>query len=300
MPKPRSERERADLINTYANRLDQRGDRARALDWYRQAAQADPGWAAPWFNIGLLHKYQGQWAQSLQANREALQRDRDHQGACWNLGIAATALRDWPAAREAWRQYGIPLPEGEGPIEIVGGNAPIRVDPAGAAEVVWCDRLDPARARIRNVPLPASGRRYADIVLHDGAGNGVRRVGEREFLVFDELELWQASAYSTFEAWVQTPAPELLATLAERIHRGGDQIEDWTQCVRYLCTACSQADPDGEHDHPLPNDHGDARWLGFAAREEGAIREALDHWLGEHPEARLIEFRRVLAADVTA
>ncbi|MBT2747415.1 MULTISPECIES: tetratricopeptide repeat protein [unclassified Lysobacter] len=299
MPKPRSARERADLINTYANRLSHRGDEARALNWYEQATQADPAWAAPWFNIGLVHKYRGEWAQSLAANRQALERDGGHQGACWNLGIAATALHDWPSAREAWRRYGIPLPEGEGPIETQGSLGAVRIDPEGNAEVVWCDRIDPARGRIRNVPFPGSGHRYADIVLHDGAANGRRRIGENEYPVFDELELWRASPYSTFEAWIATPAPELLSTLAERIHRGDGQIEDWTQSVRYICAACSQGDPVQAHDHPVVDDSSDTRWIGLAAVEETMVRAAIDDWLGEHPEASLVEFRCSLAAGVT-
>ncbi|MGH8081115.1 MAG: hypothetical protein ACREP7_11100, partial [Lysobacter sp.] len=255
--------------------------------------------AAPWFNIGLVHKYRGEWEASLQANRAALERDATHEGACWNLGIAATALHDWPSAREAWKRYRIDLPEGEGPIDIDFGMAALRLHLDGSGEVVWCDRIDPARGRIRNVPFPASGHRYADIVLHDGASNGKRRIGDREYMVFDELMLWQASPYSTFEACIVTPQPELLATLAERIHRGGGQIEDWTESVRYICKACSEGDPDRAHDHPVADADGDARQLGLAAVEESMLRAAINDWLGEHPEAQLVEFRAALVAGVT-
>lgn len=299
MPKLRSARERADILNTYANRISRRGDDDRTLSWYQQATQADPAWAVPWFNIGLLHKYRGEWEWSMIANREALARDGSHQGACWNLGIAATALHDWPSAREAWVHFGIPIPEGEGPIDIEMGLAALRLDAEESAEVVWCDRIDPARGRIRNVPFPASGHRYADIILHDGAANGVRRVGEKKYMVFDEIAVWQASPYSTFEAWIETPAPELLQTLAERIHRHDGQIEDWSETVRYICKACSEGDPDQKHDHPPVTENGDTRWLGLAAVDEGMLRSAIDDWLDEHPEARLVEFRKSLAAGVT-
>lgn len=301
MPKPRSARERAELLNEYGHRLGARGEDERALSFYAQAAQADPAWAAPWFNIGLLHKYFGDWTQSLIANREALARDAGHQGACWNLGIAATALRDWRSAREAWQRYGLPIEPGEEPLEVDCGLAPVRLDPDGRGEVVWCDRLDPARARIRNVPLPDSGHRYADIVLNDGAPNGSRRIGEREYPVFDQLELWQASPYATFEAWIETPDPASLAALAQRAHRDHGQAQDWTDSVRHLCRACSlgDADADAAHDHPPLQASGDAagaRWVGVAARDEAAARAVVDDWLHAHPSARLLQWRLAVPA----
>jgi hypothetical protein len=57
----------------------------------------------------------------------------------WNLGMAATALGDWKTAREVWSRYGISVPEGAGPIDMNLGLVPIRVSPAGNAEVVTVD-----------------------------------------------------------------------------------------------------------------------------------------------------------------
>jgi hypothetical protein len=75
-------------------------------------------------------------------------------------------------------------------------------------EVVWCRRIDPARALIDNIPLPDSGRRHGDIVLHDGAPNGERILNERVVPVVDELELWQASEISTVTAQLTCPHQE--------------------------------------------------------------------------------------------
>lgn len=50
----------------------------------------------------------------------------------------------------------------------------------GNAEVVWCRRLDPARALIRNVPMAESGRGYGDLVLHGGEPKGTRSIEGRE------------------------------------------------------------------------------------------------------------------------
>lgn len=289
----------ARVLLALAERRHWRGDADAALRDYRRSAAADPGWAPPWFGIGLVHKERGEWPQALQANRAALERRDAHEGAAWNLGIAATALRDWSAAREAWQRFGMDVAPGEGEPDIDCGRAPVRLDPHGRGEVVWCDRLDPARARIRNVPLADSGHRYADIVLNDGAPNGTRRSGGREYAVFDALELWQASPYATFEAWIETPDPDSLDALVERAHRDHGQAEDWTGSVRHLCRACSLGDPDAGHDHPpldADADGNGARWIGLAARDEAGARAMLDDWLHAHPAARLLEFRLALAA----
>jgi hypothetical protein len=51
-----------------------------------------------------------------------------------------------------------------------------------------------------NVPLPASGRHFGDVVLHDGHPDGVRLMGGREHPVFNELAVLERSAFQTFQA----------------------------------------------------------------------------------------------------
>lgn len=96
----------------------------------------------------------GQLAGIAPSHRRAVELDSSDEAAWWNLGIAATALGEWREARTAWRACGIEIPEGDGPPDLDFGLVPVRLDPAGCGEVVWCRRIDPARAVIRNVPLP--------------------------------------------------------------------------------------------------------------------------------------------------
>ena len=88
----------------------------------------------------------------------------------WNVGIAATALQDWPLARRAWQAYGLKVPgaaSGTGePAGMELGSAAVRLSPEGEAEVVWGRRLDPARIAVLSIPLPSSGRRWGEVVLH--------------------------------------------------------------------------------------------------------------------------------------
>src|SRR5262249_52029710 len=139
----------------------------------------------------------------------------DDEASWWNLGIAATALHDWNEARRAWKGCGIKIENGSGEVLMPKVTACVRLNPDSEGEVVWCSRLDPARAVILNVPLPESKHRFQDVVLNDGAQNGTRVRGEREIPVFDELEIWKPSSYSTFQAEMSVPNEDDENQLAE-------------------------------------------------------------------------------------
>ncbi len=295
---------KATAFNELGRRRDDEGDQDGALQAYAQASAIHPGWSAPWYNAGLIHKYRGEWAASLQANARAVQCEPRSEGALWNLGIAATAVGDWATARRAWQQFGIRMPDGEGPIDFFIGLTPIRVHGDEASEVVWADRIDPARAIVRSVPSPACGHRYGDLVLHDGAANGYRLRGEREVPVFDALELIAPSDYATYEVAVEDATRDDIAALIQRLETADASAENWTDSMQVLCRACSEGRPFGEGRH----DHGpdevppalDARgpWrLGIASREEATARRILDEWrTTTSPKATLHGLRCVLQA----
>jgi tetratricopeptide (TPR) repeat protein len=235
-------------LNERGRKADARGDHNAAEALYRQAIDADASYGAAWFNLGLVYKFQRRWTECFDANRRAAAIDggRD-EPAWWNLGIAATAIRDWATAREAWKEYGITLPDGTGVIDAKMGLTPVRLNPDKEGEVVWATRLDPARARIESVPLPASQHHWGDIVLHDGAPNGEREWHGRSYSVFDELERWEPSPIPTLV--LQTSCLSRLDSLEleEDFAKTGFAAEDWTQGIRMLCKACSEGRPHDEH-----------------------------------------------------
>lgn len=292
---------KANALNELGRQRDDAGDQQGALEAYAQASAVHPHWSAPWFNAGLIHKYRGDWAASLQANARAAQCSPRSEGAIWNLGIAATALGDWATARQAWRQYGIGIPEAEGPIDFFIGLTPIRVHGDEGSEVVWADRIDPARAILRSVPTPACGHRYGDLVLHDGAANGYRLRGEREVPVFDALELIAPSDYATWEVVVEGAARDGIDALIRRFEAADASAENWTDSVQVLCRACSEGRPfgEGQHNHgagEAPGTLGPWR-LGIATREEAAARRILDEWRDStSPKAAWRDLRCVLQA----
>ena len=286
-------RGRANRANERGRELDRQGRTTEALAEYERACRLDPEWSVPFYNIGLVHKYAGRWELSLQHNQRAVERDASDTDACWNLGIAATGLGRWDLARRAWRAAGIAVPDGTGPIDFPCGRTPVRLNPATDGEVVWCDRLDPVRAAIRNIPLPESGFRFRDIVLHDGAANGYRKLGDQERPVFDCLLLLERSAFSTYVAQIQ-PGDQsswdaVMNRLADDALDREMAAEDWTSSVAFICEACSTGRPHEQHHHERIVHEGPHR-VAIAAPAEPDARALIAAWLPHSTGARLLQF----------
>ena len=219
------------------------GDTERAISVFEHVTAMAPANGHAWFNLGLAYKLKRDWGNSVRCNRRAAEINPANLEAIWNLGVAATAMEDWEAARWAWRGIGIDPGPGTGPPSLQLGPSPIRLT---TGEVVWADRVDPCRARIANVPLPESGHRWGDVVLHDVVPRGERQAWGRSWGVFDELIRMEHGALATLEAELTVPTNEdgLALHQAAADHHIG--AEDWMASVRWLCRTCSLGSP---HEH---------------------------------------------------
>lgn len=284
-------KQRAEDLHEQAMELD---DDAKALRLYQEVLRLDPARPSTLYNMGLIHKYRGEWVESREFNRRAVDLRPDDEASNWNLAIAATALCDWRTAREAWHRLGMPVELGDTPIEADFGRALTRLDPDGSAEVVWGRRVDPVRLRIENVPYPDSGYRLGDVVLHDGACNGKRESGGREYMVFDALMLHEPSRMTTFELDVDAATAEDLTALQDAIEARGGYAEDWTSSVRLLCKACSEGTPHEHHDEAAPPAGWvERRSLGVGFEGIEALEAILLAW--ESPSRRVVTLDEVLA-----
>jgi tetratricopeptide (TPR) repeat protein len=293
-----SKRARARRADSRAAELKEAGRLAAAIDHYTRAIAIDPSWSVPFYNLGLLYKYEGDWQRSLEANLRATELDPQDQAGWWNLGIAATALEQWDMARHAWRGAGIKVPAGDGPIDFPCGQTPIRLNPDADAEVVWSQRLDPARARLVNIPL--ADYCFGDVVLNDGAAVGHRKLGDDNVPVFNCLELLEASPFSTWVVLIElgdaepdgTPSLDRLEELARERELAA---EDWSRSVQMLCKACSEGMPH-DHDDQDPREVKGPHRVAVAARSRAEVADLLAEWQPDSRDARIgsieIELRR--------
>ena len=292
----KGKRLRASLHNERGLNLNTQGRTGEAIREYEIACELAPEWSVPFYNLGLVHKYSGDWARSLLFNQRAVERDSSDEASWWNLGIAATALGDWQEARRAWRGCGMDVPAGDGPVDYPSGTSPIRLNPDGEPEVVWSQRLDPARALLRSIPFSNSGFRWGDVVINDGAPTGYRKFGDGEVPVFDCLGLLQASEFSTFVAEVEMAGePADLDLLAQMADNKGAAAEDWTTSVRTLCRACSEGTPHEQHDQALDRVEGLHR-IAVATRTLAEAEGLLSHWREQVLSAHILSLEVALEA----
>ncbi len=271
-PKP------GDAVDRLLDEAEALADLESAMPLYERALALDPDRAATHYNIGLVHKYRGAWAESLHHNRRASDLCDGYEAANWNMGIAATALRDWTAAREAWRRAGLPIGDGDGPIEADFGMTPVRLNPQERGEVVWGTRIDPVRVVIGNIPYANSGFRAGDVVLHDGAPVGEREAQGRTYSVFNVLELFEASPNSTFEAEVRARDAADLKALTAALESADIDHEVWTTSVRTLCKQCSEGSPHAHHDVEEAAAWPESHVLGISATSPDAARKVIERW----------------------
>jgi TPR repeat len=278
------------------------GNEDGAIENYNKALELDPKRGDTLYNLGLIYKYRGGWAESFDFNARARELQPDDEATLWNLGIAATALRDWSTAREVWRSLKIITEDGEGPIVGDLGQTPVRVNAGGLEdrpiEVVWSERLCPVRSRIINIPTGATGFRFGDIVLHDGARVGYRLNSYgNERPVFDVLQLFEPSRFGTYEVSIEVESAEGLKELTLACKGAGIEIEDWTANMRSLCKACSEGRPHEGHDQDLkePVPWSGERRVGFAALDLESLNGVLGAWT-EQPGRKVSKMKCTLQA----
>jgi hypothetical protein len=165
--------------------------------------------------------------------------------------------------------------------------------------VVWSVRLCPVRARLINIPTGATGFRFGDVVLHDGAPVGYRlNAFGKERPVFNVLELFEASRFSTYEVSLEAEAAEAIEELERLSANAGVEIEDWTANIRNLCKACSEGRPHEGHDQELEEVQTwePKRRTGFAAVDRESLEGVLKEWAAK-PGRKVSEMQCTLEAE---
>lgn len=250
-------------IERARQRIDQK-DLPAALSLYRRAALVAPQWSVPQRRLGELAKRLGRWDEALQHSSCALDLDPLDSRSLWNLGVAATALKRWDDARISWMAFGIEGLSEQGE-PCYPAPMPIRI-PMGDPEeptLVWCDRIDPVRYVVTDVPGDGCGYRHGDVLLMDRPGEDDESARERDLTIIGLLD---KSPFSTFEARVSGVSEEWVeAVEAGELDEGA--IRCWSLALHIAGT-----NPDHN------DDAGCEAVLGIAARDEDSAYAVLEQW----------------------
>jgi hypothetical protein len=95
--------------------------------------------------------------------------------------------------------------------------------------------------------------------------------------VFDELAVWQASSYSTFQVELSVPNEEAEQILRKIANDHDVGVEDWST-IRMICADCSRGNPQPHSCKAVPLD-GERRRFGFGAHEPGDVERVLVEWV---------------------
>ncbi|POX50520.1 hypothetical protein [Streptomyces sp. Ru72] len=124
-----------------------------------------------------------------------------------------------------------------------------------------------------NVPA-TKGRRFGDIVVHDGEPTGARTYNGQSVAVFDELLLFEASSLPTLHATVNAAdASDVDALVASFFAQ--DFGAEPASSFHMLCACCSEGRVDWD-EASVPT-HGGSQTVWLAAPETEA-RQLLDEW----------------------
>lgn len=236
-----------------------------ALHCYERLAELEPDEASSHYNLGLLHKTRGRFAEGLAANRRAmalLASDDHREPYDWNLGICATGAGDGQAALEVWKRIGskiemgrFGLPDGRYPsTKVKLAERPLAErsaddDSPGLEETVWVERLSPCHGIIRSVLYQELGIDFGDVVLFDGAPITYHRYGDETVPVFPHLATLQRSGYQIYDFLGTQDQPLRLSGLSDQLADDA-VVYSHTESFELLCPHCWRSgEIDRSHHH---------------------------------------------------
>lgn len=220
-----------------------------ALDAYRRAVALND---SPWwrFNIGLVSKTRGRFAEGLEIFRRIHAEVGDEESVLWNVGICATGCGDGETARDAWQRLGLEVTLGDDGLPRMDGLGHIKVRLSSALgghgdlddvefEHVWAQRLSPCHARVLNPTIGSVGADYGDLVLIDGQSIGEVEVKGVRYLRFAALSRLRRGAARTYAFSALASEPAAIDRVNERL---GDNVSLYAfdQRVVTLCAECAR------------------------------------------------------------
>ncbi|MET0534917.1 MAG: prenyltransferase [Steroidobacter sp.] len=180
---------------------------------YRRLVELEPERPGPHYNLGLLYKTRGRFAEGVIANQTAAKlAKKPVESYQWNLGICATGAGQGEVALAVWKQleqrikmgrFG--LPEGGYPMcKVRLAERPLAErtaasDDPGLEETIWIERLSPCHGIIRSVLYQQLGVDYGDVILMDGAPITYHTYGDKKIPVFPHLATLVKNHYRFFD-----------------------------------------------------------------------------------------------------
>lgn len=298
--------ERAYLQMALANALRLTRAYEKALPLYEAALAAHPERGSWWFNLGLLHKATGAFAEALSANQNARARLGDDRAVLWNSAISATATGRGTEAVEALQKLGfaaarvapsgMPYVEDLPPVQVRAatlgpgvGSGSLLPDRSVGLELLWVTPISPCHGVVSSTSQRDAAIDYGDVVLWDAVPVGVGEHEGRKVPRFPLLALLRRGQERRFRFVALQQAEGEVAALGASLPEGA-QLFVHLERVEMLCARCASGEHMHKHKHEPPEEHRlvygklvlspDVELTGF--------RVALEEQLRAHPRVQLV------------
>jgi hypothetical protein len=241
-----------------------------ALVSYRAALAEQPGRGGWWFNLGLLHKATGEWAEAFAVNQRAHTLLGDEKAVLWNLAISATALGRGEDAAAALRKLGhgaqvaasgMPYVDGLPPVQVrvasVGsglGSGAALPDRAVGFELLWVTPLSPCHGVVSSASQRDASVDFGDVVLWDAIPVGVVEDGGRPVPRFPLLAVLRRGDERRFRFVALQQNAGDVAVFAEGLPDEARMFIHHER-VELLCARCANGEHMQKHRHEPPQEH---------------------------------------------
>jgi len=304
-------------LSTLARVLGRTWDEVAERACQRLTELSPDSWAHQ-YNLGLLYKTRGRFAEGQAANQRAVELGAgENQGVVWNLGICATGAGDAETALATWKGLGqtiemgrFGLPEGgypsakvrlvERPLATRGADD-VTQSP-GLEETIWIERLSPCHGVVRSALYYDLGVDYGDVIMFDGAPITHHTYGEDEVPVFPHLVTLPTDRYRIFEFAGTQEHEGQIDSLSEQLTEDAI-VYVHTEQFQILCSTCwensamDHAEHSGEEHHIVTG-----KICAPPTMTESALIGELDKALESAPKLRLFipDLARAVGDDARA
>lgn len=276
-----------------------------AAQAYDEALTRNPDNGSWWFNLGLLHKAQGDFARGLEAAQKARALLGDQRGVLWNVALCATAMGQGRVAVDAMRglgfeasvlESGMPHVEGLPPVQVRiatrgSGHGYIgpELDQSVLFELVWVSPASPCHGVVQTPTFREGPVDYGDLVLWDGTPVGVTELNGKSAPRFPLLCKLRDGGERRFRFIALEQDEGDVAACAASLPEPGRMFLQRAQ-VEMLCPRCASGDHMHKHTHQPPEPHRlvYGKLIVPSDVELVQFRAALDAHLHKHSKVQFV------------
>ena len=158
------------------------------------------------------------------------------------------------------------------------GLIPVCLNSDTAPEIVWADRIDPARARIVSVPTAGSGYHYRDLILIDAEVSGYRVMQGQRHKVYNQLQVLRRSRYQTWTVRLSAVSVSDVNVLDGLCLGEELGFDNWSNMVSSTVRKNANQLPEYYNEGLELDQTSDEVIVSIAAMEEEAVLNILSEW----------------------